>query len=243
MKPLIGITSASWINPETGWSYNRIYTPIVLSVERAGGVPIAIPTGLEEETLRALYSRLDGVLLPGGGDVDPKYYGATPHPKLGKLDPARDELELMLVRWAVQDNVPLFGICRGHQVLNVALGGSLVQDIPSERPSTVPHDQPDELPRSRRIHDVDVNDVSRLARAIGDQHPHVNSLHHQAVANLGSGVRVTAYSPDGVIEGLEIHELDFALSVQWHPEDLAGEDEAMLRLFGSFIEAAKNRTR
>ncbi|MBE0688568.1 MAG: gamma-glutamyl-gamma-aminobutyrate hydrolase family protein [Anaerolineae bacterium] len=242
MKPLIGITSGSWVNPETGWTYNRIYTPIVQSIERAGGVPVAIPTGLDEETLRALYMRLEGVLLPGGGDVDPKYYGELPHPKLGKLDPARDEIELMLVRWAVHDNVPLFGICRGHQVLNVALGGTLVQDLPSERPTALPHDQPDELPRNRRAHNVDLNDTSRLGTVIGDHHPQVNSLHHQAVANLGPGVRVTAYSPDGVIEGLEIHELDFALSVQWHPEDLAGEDAAMLRLFASFIEAANNRS-
>lgn len=243
MKPLIGITSGSWINPETGWTYNRIYAPIVQSIERAGGVPVAIPTGLDEDTLRALYTRLDGILLPGGGDVDPKYYGETPHPKLGKIDAARDTLELALVRWAVHDNVPLFGICRGHQVLNVALGGTLVQDIPSERPASLLHDQPDELPRNRRSHNVDVNDISRLGSVIGDHHPQVNSLHHQAVANLGSGIRVTAYSPDGVVEGLEIDELDFALSVQWHPEDLAGEDEAMLRLFGSFIDAANNRTR
>ncbi len=243
MPPLIGITAATQVNPDTGWTYSRAYTPIILGVERAGGLPVIIPTGLQDATIRAIYERLDGVLLPGGPDVDPRYYGQDHHPRLGRIDAPRDTLELLLSRWAVEDDRPLFGICRGHQVLNVALGGTLIQDIPSQFDTTVLHDQPDAEPRSRRLHVVEIDPASQLAGLIGRTRVEVNSLHHQAVQQPAPGLCATAYSPDGVIEALEMPEKRFVLSVQWHPEDLAADDEANQRLFDAFVAAARERIR
>jgi putative glutamine amidotransferase len=200
-----------------------------------------IPTGLDETTLRALYERLDAVLLPGGPDVDPTYYGAERHPLTVTIDDLRDELELTVARWAVRDDLPIFGICRGHQVLNVALGGTLVQDIPDQLGSPLIHDIPDDTPRSTRVHDVTIDGDSRLASILGETPVQVNSLHHQSVEKVAPNVVVTAHSPDGVVEALEAPDRHFVLSVQWHPEDLYQDDEAMLRLFTAFVQAARER--
>jgi putative glutamine amidotransferase len=239
LRPLIGITSADFV--QDGKWFNRAYAPNAQAVARAGGLPVLIPTGLDEETLRELYERLDAVLLPGGPDVDPLHYGAVRHPMTVKIDDLRDQLELTVVRWAVHDDLPVFGICRGHQVLNVALGGTLVQDIPSELSSPLTHDIPDETPRSTRIHDVSIESASRLASILGTTHVHVNSLHHQSVEKPAPGVVITAQSPDGVVEALEAPDRHFVLSVQWHPEDLYSDDESMLRLFTAFVQAARER--
>lgn len=238
MQPLIGITSAYWVSPD-GWGYNRMYHPIAMGVARAGGLPVLIPTGLDEESLRALYSRIDGLLLPGGPDVDPAHFGEERHPNLGSIDPPRDALELPLARWAVADDLPVFGICRGHQVLNVALGGTLVQDIPSEIETDLHHDQPNSEPRSKRLHDIAISPGSHLARVMGDTQIAVNSLHHQSVEQPAPGLNVSAYSPDGIIEALEMPDKLFVLSVQWHPEDLAHDDNANQHLFDAFVEAAR----
>lgn len=239
MRPLIGITSADLF--QDGKWYQRAYAPNSQAVARAGGLPVLIPTGLDETTLRALYERLDAVLLPGGPDVDPAYYGAERHPLTVTIDDLRDELELTVARWAVRDDLPVFGICRGHQVLNVALGGTLVQDIPDQLESSLTHDIPDGTPRSTRVHGVSINSDSRLATILGATHVQVNSLHHQSVEQAAPGVIVTAHSPDGVVEALEVPDRYFALSVQWHPEDLYQDDEAMLRLFTAFVQAARER--
>jgi putative glutamine amidotransferase len=239
LRPLIGITSADqFLN---GLWFNRAYAPNAQAIARAGGLPVLIPTGLDETTLRELYERLDAVLLPGGPDVDPSYYGAERHPMTVKIDDLRDQLELTVSRWAVQDDLPVFGICRGHQVLNVALGGTLVQDIPSELDSPLMHDIPDEMPRDTRIHDVSIDESSRLASILGTTELHVNSLHHQSVEKPAPGVVVTAQSPDGVVEAIEAPDHHFVLSVQWHPEDLYRDDETMMRLFTAFVQAARER--
>jgi putative glutamine amidotransferase len=157
------------------------------------------------------------------------------------IDDLRDELELTVARWAVRDDLPVFGICRGHQVLNVALGGTLVQDIPEQLGSPLTHDIPDGTPRSTRIHDVTIDQNSRLASILGETQIHVNSLHHQSVEKVAPNVVVTAHSPDGVVEAIEAPDRHFVLSVQWHPEDLYQDDEAMLRLFTAFVQAARER--
>lgn len=235
-RPLIGITAASFeIN---GKPYHRAYAPNAAAVAAAGGLPVYVPPGLRPDLLRDLYARLDGLLLPGGPDVDPVIYGQPRHPLTREIDDPRDELELTLARWAVDDDLPVFGICRGHQVLNVALGGTLVQDIPSQVETTLTHDLPPGLPRSTRLHDVTIDEASRLARILGVTHASVNSLHHQSVQQAAPGARVTATAPDGVVEAIEVPGKQFALSVQWHPEDLYTGDEAMARLFESFVEAA-----
>lgn len=241
MQPLIGITCAEWVREDTGWVYNRIYQPIALGVARAGGLPVLIPTRLEESALRQIYERLDGVLVPGGVDVDPAHYGEERHPKLGLVDAPRDALELALSRWAFEDDVPLFGICRGQQVINVALGGTLVQDIPSQVETHIAHDQTDDHPRNRHAHAVEIDPGSRLAQVMGATRAEVNSLHHQSVGLPAPGLCVTALSPDGIVEALEHPGKTFVLSVQWHPEDMAHDEAAMQRLFDAFVAAAKQR--
>ncbi|MBE2184119.1 MAG: gamma-glutamyl-gamma-aminobutyrate hydrolase family protein [Anaerolineae bacterium] len=239
IRPLIGITTAS-VNLQ-GKIYHRAYAPISLATAAAGGLPVLIPCGLDDETLHAIYETLDAVLLPGGPDVDPAHYGQKRHPQLGNIDNSRDALELTLTRWAVDDDLPVFGICRGHQVLNVALGGTLVQDIPSQVETDLPHDIPDNLPRSTRIHDITIDPESRLAEILGGTRFQVNSLHHQSVQDPAPGAAMTAYSPDGIVEALEMPDKSFVLSVQWHPEDLYGDDESMNRLFTAFVQAARER--
>lgn len=242
MRPLIGI-STSDVYAERGKLYHRAYALNAHAIADAGGLPVYIPTGLETSLLRELYERLDAVLLPGGPDVDPVEYGQERHPKTKIIDVPRDALELTLARWAAEDDLPMFGICRGHQVMNVAFGGTLVQDIPSQVETTLTHDLPDEYPRDTRLHEVQVDPGSRLASILGTTQFTVNSLHHQSVQQPGPGVAVTAYAPDGVVEALELPDKRFVLSVQWHPEDLYENDDMMRRLFQEFVSAARDTHR
>lgn len=237
MRPLIGITTAESV--ENGKSYHRSYARNAWAIADAGGLPVYVPTGLDEATLRDIYERLDAVLLPGGPDVDPTYYGADRHPQTIEIDDARDTLELTLARWTYDDDRPLFGICRGHQVMNVAFGGTLIQDIPSEVETELAHATPSTLPRNTIRHEVEINPDSRLAAILGTAHVSVNSLHHQSVERAGTGVQITGKSPDGVVEALEVPNKRYMLSVQWHPEDLYNNDDAMKRLFASFVQAAR----
>ncbi|MFN8377650.1 MAG: gamma-glutamyl-gamma-aminobutyrate hydrolase family protein [Anaerolineae bacterium] len=236
-RPLIGITAASFI--VKGKPYHRGYAPNSGAIAAAGGLPVYVPPGLDDDVLRDLYSRLDGLLLPGGPDVRPDRYGQAQHPMTQVIDDPRDTLEITLAQWAFEDDVPVFGICRGHQVLNVALGGTLVQDIPSIVGDNLTHDISDDTPRSTRMHDVDIDADSRLSGILGTTHVSVNSIHHQSVLEVAPAARVTANAPDGVIEALEVPGKPFMLSVQWHPEDLYSNDPTMARLFESFIAAAR----
>ncbi|MBI5670343.1 MAG: gamma-glutamyl-gamma-aminobutyrate hydrolase family protein [Chloroflexi bacterium] len=235
MPPLIGITTSSFIAPATGWAYNRTYVGCIQAITDAGGLPVLIPVSINSETRRQLYDRLDGVLLTGGEDVTPALYGAEPHPALGRTDPDRDRAELELARWSVADDRPLFCICRGHQLLNVALGGTLLQDIPSLVRTTINHDAEQ---RNALIHEVEIDSSSRLAAILGATRVPVNSLHHQAVDVPAPNLCVTAFAPDGIIEGAELPDRRFVLSVQWHPEDLFRDYAVMRRLFRAFVEAA-----
>jgi putative glutamine amidotransferase len=245
MKPLIGVTTAVRSISPNGVTFCTAYTAIIAALERAGALPVMIPSNVSDDTLRSIYERLDGVMLPGGGDIDPEYYHANRHPKTVVNDPLRDVTEVKLVRWAVADDLPLFGICRGHQVINVALGGTLIQDIPSEvaSPDLKPHDIPEGLPRSTHMHEIAVNETSRLASIMGATRVPVNSLHHQAVKEVAPGFIPTAVSPDGVIEAMEMPEKRFALSVQWHPEDLAADDGKMQAIFDAFVKACAERVK
>jgi putative glutamine amidotransferase len=202
-------------------------------------LPVVIPLGLEPGTLAALLARLDGVLLAGGGDMDPARYGADPIPAVAGVDPARDEMETAVVQLAVAQSRPLFGICRGAQVLNVALGGTLYRDI-SEHPGAQRHTYYPDLPLDLRAHPVQVEEDSRLAQALGQPLVEVNSLHHQAVRDLAPGLRAVAHAPDGLVEAIELPGHPFALAVQWHPECLPAAPE-MRRLFAAFVAAAAAR--
>jgi putative glutamine amidotransferase len=208
----------------------------VHAVARAGAAPLLIPLLAGETLLRALYDRIDGLLLPGGEDVDPNHYGESIHDRCGAISAIRDQVELALVRWAMDDGKPLLAICRGIQVLNVALGGSLYQDIQAQVPGAQRHDWYPGYPRDYPAHPVEIAPHTRLVHLIGGGPLPVNSLHHQSVKEAAPGLTVTAWAPDGIVEAVEAGEHPFALGVQWHPEELAPGDARAQRLFDALVE-------
>lgn len=240
-RPLIGITTGfrAPANDKEVPTYTS-YSAVADNVARAGGLPVLIPNGVDDETLRAIFERLDGVLLPGGGDIDSKNWGEALHPTVYGLDSARDHVEMTLARWSVAEDTPIFGICRGHQVFNVALGAPMIQDIPSQYATELTHNNFLPSPRNLRAHVVAIEPGSRLAEIVGQTNAvPVNSIHHQAVRTAAPGLAVAAVSPDGLIEATEIPGKRFALTVQWHPEDLS-DDSRMFNLFREFVRASQN---
>ena len=208
---------------------------------RAAGLrPYILPV-LRAEDADAMLDGMAGLVLTGGEDVDPARYDSAPHPALGEVHAGRDAFELALVLAARARRMPTLAICRGVQVVNVALGGSLVQDLPSERPSTIAHDG--QADRADRVHDVRIAAGSRLAAAIGTTGARFNSMHHQAVARLGDGLTAVAHAPDGVVEGVEWTVDEWWMTgVQWHPEELTRTPEDWDRaLFAAFAAAVRAR--
>lgn len=240
--PVIGITGRTDQSARPPniflFSISRTY---VQAVELGGGAPVIIPPHLEEAELRAIFERLDGLLLSGGGDIQPSFFGEEDSGLLWLVDERRDRLELALARWALAEELPLLAICRGHQVLNVAAGGTLIQDIPTSVPGALNHSTVAGRPKSSVAHMVEVTTGSRLAALIGAGDLGVNSAHHQAVKAVGDGLIVTARAPDGIIEGLEIADHPFCVGVQWHPEVMVESQPAMRRLFEGLAEAAGAR--
>lgn len=208
------------------------------AVRAAGLRPYILPV-LAADDADALLEGMAGLVLTGGEDVDPSHYGSAPHAALGEVHAGRDAFELALVRAARARQLPTLAICRGVQILNVALGGTLVQDLPSEWAGALAHDGTWE--RTKRVHDVSVSAGSRLAHALGANALAINSLHHQALARVADGITAVAHAPDGVIEGVESATGDWwMLGVQWHPEELTGSDEPWDRaLFAAFATAVK----
>jgi putative glutamine amidotransferase len=241
-RPIIGITTQTLdaIQDQLPrcWVMSQRYVRVLAA---AGAIPWVIPL-LEgdEATLRGIYERIDGLFLPGGVDVDPSAYGEPRGPFCQRTDPARDWTELLLVRWALAEAKPVFAVCRGAQLLNVAVGGSLYQDVGAQHPAAIKHDY---FPMGGRrrddlAHDVRIAAGSRLARLLETEAVSVNSMHHQGIARLAPGLAAVATSPDGLIEGVESDHDHFVLGVQWHPEDLVEVDPRMRRLFEGFITAA-----
>lgn len=221
------------------WVMNQRY---YYAATEAGGVPWMVPLLHDDlETLRCVYERLDGILLAGGVDMDPTIYDEAPHPRLGNIDPARDTVELTLARWAIEDGKPLFGLCRGLQVLNVALGGSLHQDLDAEYPDAIKHDYfpTTGFERDYLAHDVELAAGTILARTFGTRRVAVNSMHHQGVKRLGADLVASAIAPDGLIEAVELPGEDFVVGVQWHPEMLEEKDPRTRDLFRAFVDAAR----
>lgn len=214
---------------------NQTYIRVL---ENLGALPVMIPLQMSEETLYGIFARLDGLFLPGGEDIDPSHYGAERHPQLGAPDKERDRTELLLTRWALAAGMPLLGVCRGVQVINVVCGGTLYQDIHSQRPDLDKHDYfPPSYERYRVTHQVRIEPDSRLAGALGTSHE-VNSMHHQGIDRLGRGLRVVGRAEDGLPEAVEMPALPFVVGVQWHPEELAKTDQHSKSLFYQFIRAA-----
>ena len=208
------------------------------AVRRAGATPR--PLALDDAAAVAL-DGVDGLLLTGGDDVDPALYGEAPHPAFAVSEPGRDAFEIDLVRRALDADIPVLAICRGLQVLNVALGGTLIQDIPSEPVPLLPHDA--DGPPTTLAHTVEVAPGSCLAALVGpDGTRAVNSRHHQAVRALGTGLVVTATSPDGLIEAAEVPAARFCVGVQWHPENFHATGE-FDKLFAGFIDACRSLRR
>jgi putative glutamine amidotransferase len=236
--PLIGVTTSVSVNqvPERAF-VNASY---VRTVQDAGGVPVLLSPHLDAGSRAALWPLLDGLLLTGGADLDPARWGDARHPATYDVSTARDALEIELVSCALEDRVPVFAICRGVQVLNVALGGSLWQDIPTDLPGSLVHSQKEA--REQPTHAVTVTADSRLAMILGARELEVNSFHHQALRRLGRGLREVAWAPDGIVEAIELPDTAMPVfGVQWHPEDLAGHDEAARTLFRALVEAARER--
>lgn len=239
IRPLIGVPSGRERSQRFFglplYIMNQTYVRIL---ENLGALPVLIPLQMSEPTLRGIFERLDGLFLPGGEDMDPATYGQERHPQLGPVDKERDRTELLLTRWAMQRGLPILGVCRGVQVLNVAMGGTLYQDLITQCPDMDKHDYiPPKFERFRISHPVQVAAESRLAQSLGHVHE-INSMHHQGVKEVGAGLRVVATAPDGLPEALEAPELPFALGVQWHPEELARTDQHSADLFYHFTLAA-----
>ncbi len=239
-RPVIGIPCSmygdAWYTPATG-----VTVSYVRAVEAAGGVPLLIPLTRNPETIDAHYQRCNGLLLAGGEDVGPERYGHTAHPKLGKPDPLRDELEIELTRRAAADGKPILGICRGIQLLNVALGGTLYQDIPAEYTGALNHEESTQQRNmSHLAHPIAIEPDSWLAGALDTTDSVVNTLHHQALRDVAPLLRVIARAADGLIEGVEGCGPAFMLGVQCHPEELWERvDPRWARVFAGFVAATR----
>ena len=231
-KPVIGLSLGLHdFGDYAGVGFQR---PVAL----AGGVGLALPR--VEGHLEDALDVCDGILLGGGRDIDPGRYGQEPTEHLAPTEPIRDAFELELTERALDRGLPILGMCRGIQILNVALGGTLIQDIPSTISTNISHD--DEGPRDSRTHEISVEPGSLIARAIGTEHATVNSFHHQSVQRVADGMKITAKSPDGVIEGIESTDRNWwVMGVQWHPEEMTGSaepwDRGLFRAFARKLEA------
>lgn len=221
------------------WVMSQRYIRVLVD---AGALPWMIPLlADDEDTLRGIYEELDGVFLPGGADIDPSNYGEERHARCDTSDPPRDAVELTLVRWAMADRKPVLGVCRGLQIVNLATGGTLYQDLAEEMPGAIKHDYfpfGGRYGRDYLSHEVNVTPRSRLGEIFGAGALKVNSMHHQGVRRLGERLTATAVAPDGLVEGLESADGSYLVAVQWHPEALVETSEETRRLFTSFIEAS-----
>jgi len=239
-RPRIVITAGS--NPGTT-NHTWLRFDYLHAVSKAHGLPSIVASGftnpLEEAEQLAgeILDNCDGLMLSGGTDVDPEIFGEIPHTALGRVDGPRDPFEITLAREAVRRDLPVLGICRGLQVLNVAMGGTLIQDIPSDIPGAARHEAGEN--RVEIAHEVEVVPGSKLAELLSARRVGVNSFHHQAAKRIGEGLTVSATSPDGIVEGLEMRDRTFVVAVQWHPENFWKTSPVFDGLFTGFVEAAR----
>jgi putative glutamine amidotransferase len=234
--PLIGITT--FRNKKDGQAaQHSISEMYVQAVMRAGGVPVLIPVELKQPEIEVLSTRLDGLLLSGGGDILPEKYGGTMIGKVNYMDGDRDDLEIGLVKLAVENGLPFLGICRGIQVINVAFGGTLYEDIATQCEHPIRHAYYPDWPRDLRAHAVKAEPDSQLVQITGSAEFEVNSLHHQGLRDIAPDLRAVAWAPDNVVEVVELPGHPFGIGVQWHPECIPGAPESVA-LFDAFVKAA-----
>lgn len=235
LKPIIGISAGRSLRNDQ-ISQISLIENYVLSVKKAGGIPLILPTNLSQTDISQIASKFDGFLLTGGGDIDTSRYNGINHPKVSNVDPERDELEINIVKLTFEQKIPLLGICRGIQVINVALNGTLISDISSQFATTIRHDLFPGIARDFEAHSIEITKGSRLERIFAGNSLNVNSLHHQGIKLLGNGLKATAFAPDGMIEAVEAENHPFFIGVQWHPEWMQNSP-VMNKLFEEFVNS------
>lgn len=236
MTPIIGITTNQSTNAN-GQPTIMLMQSYVKAIMQAGGIPVLIPSLIAEDGWDALYARLDGILFSGGGDIALEYFPGDPHPRIDDVDPERDSVELKMLQAAASDGKPFLGICRGCQVMNVALGGTLYTHIPDQFPNALDHSYPGNM-RTVLVHEVKIEEGTHIADIYGEPIIKVNSLHHQGLKDIAASLRVAAHASDGLVEAIELPDHPFGLAVQWHPEWLT-DQESTRNLFRKFVKATR----
>ncbi|QEN04699.1 gamma-glutamyl-gamma-aminobutyrate hydrolase family protein [Thiospirochaeta perfilievii] len=238
MIPVIGLTAFTQPTPQkkrVNVSYHYIE-----SIEMAGGIPIVIPECRHPDIAKTYLDRIDGLIISGGDDVSPYLYGENPINEVEYFSVERDQFEIALVKGAIKRGIPVFGICRGIQIINVALGGTLFQDIRVQTGSEFGHN-PKAMPVDRLYHKVVIEDNTTLRTLFKEKLFLVNSFHHQAIKEFGEGLYASAYSQDGIIEAIEMRGNKFVYGVQWHPEDLTRDYPEFRALFQHLMDLALER--
>ncbi len=238
LAPLVAVTTSSYIREKTGVPNHLLPQAYTRALLTCGVMPVLVPSTHDTHALRALYERVDGIVISGGGDVNPRFSGLEACDLVYGVEDDRDQTEMTLIQWAHEDDKPLLGICRGQQIINVTFGGTLIMDIPSETGTSVTHSVGSAAhQRKMLLHTVELASDSKVVPSLGTGLLEVNSIHHQGIKTLGSGLRPFAFAPDGIIEGVEIPDARFFVGVQWHPEELFDFSPAMQKLFQQFAEA------
>jgi len=242
LRPLIAVTTTLAPAGSHNLPSVRLNVQYLTAVEEPGAAAVLLTPGHDRDSVRQLVEVAHGLVLSGGEDVDPARYGQAPHPELGSVSPLRDEIEIAALEVALERGIPILAICRGMQLLNVALGGTLYQDLPSQRHDGLIHEQ--EAPVTHRWHHATVKDSSGLARIFGTRELFINSFHHQGVDQLAPSLEATVWAEDGLVEGVEGKEHPWLFGVQWHPErgeaeSPADERDPDRRLFWAFVQAAR----
>ena len=234
--PIIGVTTYQGTN-DKGLPIEAVLRAYVDAVITAQGIPVLIPANLGEQTANVLFDRLDGILFTGGGDIALEHFHGEAHPLVNGVDDERDSIELSLLDKFIREKKPFLGICRGFQLVTVGLGGSLYTHIEDQMPGAIKHDYFPNFPRSYLAHKVRIEPGTGFAEIVGENSLSVNSLHHQGAKDIPAGLVPVAFSPDGLVEAVELPGHPFGYAVQWHPEWLT-DQPATRRLFRAFIKAA-----
>lgn len=231
-KPMIGILPLVDMERESYW----MIPGYMKGIEAAGGIPVMLPLTTDHEIIQKLVKDFDGFLLTGGQDVSPKIYGEEILPECGQINSERDEMERILIEKVIEMDKPMLGICRGIQILNAVLGGTLYQDLPMQHQSEIDHHMTP--PYDRVVHKVILNEETPLYSILNVKELGVNSYHHQAIKDLSKKLNVAAVSEDGIVEGVYMPDKKFVLATQWHPELSYCNDKNSMKIFETFVDAA-----